>query len=195
MQLNLKKYIVRSDDSFIRYDKQSNKYVPVRDVKYATQWEDRSKAVNIMSSMRSNQKTRFWVEEYDVGSCQLTDEDITKWYDSIGTFLEFSDNAVHKRELLNNRLSMADKEISDLYHYIEFTDRLNAYQGWLLFKMLQDALRMRRKVKRELEVITKICDGNGQPIIDRIRDGENQTYHPRVLHDLFRRKELKNETC
>ena len=114
-----------------------------------------------------------------------TDDDISKWFESIDTFLDFMKDSSSKKEMLVNRLSVSDREISDIYHYIEFNDRLNAYQGWLAYKRLQNSLKKRRKIKRELDVISKLCDPLIQSVFNNIKTSDQLRYEPRVLHSLF----------
>lgn len=94
-----------------------------------------------------------------------------------------------KQELLDLQ-SEVDKEISDIYHYIELNN-LNAYQGWLMYKMLQYRLKRRRVIKDELSIIKHLvkCDINTQSlseIQDMIKNMDNRKYTPRVLSDLFK---------
>lgn len=94
-----------------------------------------------------------------------------------------------KQELLDLQ-SEVDKEISDIYHYIELNN-LNAYQGWLMYKMLQYRLKRRRVIKDELSIIKHLvkCNINIQSlseIQDMIKNMDNRKYTPRVLSDLFK---------
>lgn len=94
-----------------------------------------------------------------------------------------------KQELLDLQ-SEVDKEISDIYHYIELNN-LNAYQGWLMYKMLQYRLKRRRVIKDELSIIKHLvkCNINTQSlseIQDMIKNMDNRKYTPRVLSDLFK---------
>lgn len=94
-----------------------------------------------------------------------------------------------KQELLDLQ-SEVDKEISDIYHYIELNN-LNAYQGWLMYKMLQYRLKRRRVIKDELSIIKHLvkCNIDTQSlseIQDMIKNMDNRKYTPRVLSDLFK---------
>lgn len=94
-----------------------------------------------------------------------------------------------KQELLDLQ-SEVDKEISDIYHYIELNN-LNAYQGWLMYKMLQYRLKRRRVIKDELSIIKHLvkCNIDTQSlseIQDIIKNMDNRKYTPRVLSDLFK---------
>ena len=84
-----------------------------------------------------------------------------------------------KQELLDLQ-SEVDKEISDIYHYIELNN-LNAYQGWLMYKMLQYRLKRRRVIKDELSIIKHLvkCNINTQSlseIQDMIKNMERISY-------------------
>lgn len=94
-----------------------------------------------------------------------------------------------KQELFDLQ-SEVDKEISDIYHYIELSN-LNAYQGWLMYKMLQYRLKRRRVIKDELSIIKHLIDSNidTQSLSDiqtMIKNMDNRKYTPRVLSDLFK---------
>lgn len=52
-------------------------------------------------------------------------------------------------------LSDIDKEINDIYHYIEFSN-LDAYRGWKAYKMLKDKLNERRRIKNNLSSATRL---------------------------------------
>lgn len=55
----------------------------------------------------------------------------------------------------SSRLSEVDKEISDIYHYIEFSN-LDAYRGWKAYKLLKDKLKERREIKDDYEAAIRI---------------------------------------
>jgi len=90
----------------------------------------------------------------------------------------------------NDALSKIDLEKTDIEHYIEFS-KLNAYDGWKAYSMLQDVLLRRRKIKIHNSIFNCICrNSNTIVAIDKIR-GEidtivqrNYTYTPRILTNL-----------
>lgn len=53
------------------------------------------------------------------------------------------------------KLSKVDKEISDIYHYIEVSN-LDAYRGWKAYKLLKDKLIERRKIKDEFDAAKRL---------------------------------------
>lgn len=90
---------------------------------------------------------------------------------------------------INDQLSLVDLEISDIEHYAEEFD-LNLYQGWKLYKMLQNARRRRRKIKDERIKVEYILSRNfvdctNNAISNYIKGLDNRKYHPRVLKELF----------
>lgn len=89
---------------------------------------------------------------------------------------------------LLERQSVADKEVCDLLHYIEFKD-LSAVQGFKIYKRLQRALKKRREVKNKLAFVQALSDSKMETVLSgkvesrHIR--ETAIYIPRVLTDLF----------
>lgn len=70
-------------------------------------------------------------------------------------------------QTLNKELSQADKEISRIYHEIENTN-FNAAQGYQLAKKLQQALRHRRQIKLNyeiLQILTPFLSQNQQRVL------------------------------
>lgn len=91
---------------------------------------------------------------------------------------------------LQSELSMVDKKIFDVKHYIEFGN-FNAYQGWMCFKMLQNLLRQRRNYKNEIEVIQLINQSftnknSFMALPQRISEIKNKCYTPRAVPELFK---------
>lgn len=205
---------------FIRYDTFSGKYVPVRNEMLAERWEQRSKAQNILKNGLNKQlKKKYHIDAIDDGTgvCGMTKstpeekEDTTanlhieevkelikedyentqmdKWESGIASMNEFVQDAETRKEQLTKDMSDIDKEITDIQHYIEFND-MNAYQGWLAYKMLQNRLKRRRKIKNELQVLTqlgncKIDSSMLEDIKNVIQEMNNRVYTPRVLKQLF----------
>lgn len=84
--------------------------------------------------------------------------------------------------------SKYDRQRTDIEHYIEFNaGKLNACDGYKAYKMLQDVLLERRKVKDELQIINVVRDRMSLPddIETKIKELESRTYEPRELKHLF----------
>lgn len=92
---------------------------------------------------------------------------------------------------LTEELSKYDRQITDIEHYIEFnTGKLNACSGYKAYKMLQDVLVLRRKVKDELSIIQAVNSKMVAPeeianIDKEIHKLESRHYEPRELTYLF----------
>lgn len=112
-----------------------------------------------------------------------------KWKSGINYMKDFVLDAEVRKEELNKEMSDIDKEISDIQHYIELNN-LNAYQGFLAYKMLQGRLRKRRKIKNELHVLSQLgaCKVDSSMLADiqnAIKELDSRTYTPRILSELF----------
>jgi len=93
-------------------------------------------------------------------------------------------------EELNQQLSQIDKIINDLKHEIEF-NKYDVFRGFNKFIELQNALRQRRIIKNEWELIQPLIDytGNIEKNIDKVHTEvvnkelsyQNRKYKPRVL--------------
>ena len=84
--------------------------------------------------------------------------------------------------------SKYDRQRTDIEHYIEFNaGKLNACDGYKAYKMLQDVLLERRKVKDELQIINVVRDRMSLPddIETKIKELESRTYEPREFKHLF----------
>ncbi len=198
--------ITNGEGTYIRKDGSTGKFVPVRGIKYATQWDSIQKASSVLNnSIAKSIRTGFavqlietenTVEKDDSGVrinlCQrdIIDDEIKVWIDRISAITDLISNSDTRKEELINKLSEIDKEIVDIEHYIEFGN-FNAYQGWQCFKMLQNALLQRRKYKNEMSVIEligkcKIDEKSLQALSETVVNIENKCYRPRALPELFR---------
>ena len=198
--------ITDGNGSFIRHDEGTGRYVPIRSLKHAKQWDSAAKAGAILknsisSSIRSNYEVRLveteqTVEKLTIAETQNTislrpieDDNIKDWLEKVNTIQEVLSGSGNRSAELNEKLSEIDKEISDVNHYIEFGN-YNACQGWRCFKMLQMLLRQRRKYKNEIQVLQMIRDCRFDKdslavLSERIADVSNKCYHPRAFPDLF----------
>ncbi len=92
---------------------------------------------------------------------------------------------------LSDALSTYDRKITDVEHYIEFNaGKLNACDGYKAYKLLQDVLVERRKVKDELQILQVVKDKMALPddienIHARVQELESRRYEPREFKHLF----------
>lgn len=93
------------------------------------------------------------------------------------------------QEQLRNDLSLVDKEICDIQHYIEFFS-LDAAKGYKMYRMLKERLIRRRSIKEELAKTHCFVSGNSDDfatgrICQQLQSMNHRMYTPRVLDELF----------
>lgn len=77
-------------------------------------------------------------------------------------------------------LSDIDKEINDIYHYIEFSN-LDAYRGWKAYKMLKDKLNERRRIKNNLSSATRLSQTIKAKRLKINNEHKTKKYTPRKV--------------
>lgn len=102
---------------------------------------------------------------------------------------KFIDDAENRRSELSDLLSNTDKEITDIQHYIEFSD-INGEDVASTYNMLKTRLKNRRQIKNELSVLRQLAECKMDAsmfgdLLTVISDLDNKTYVPRVLTSLF----------
>ncbi|MBR4589291.1 MAG: hypothetical protein IKO36_01395 [Bacteroidaceae bacterium] len=102
---------------------------------------------------------------------------------------KFIDDAENRRSELSDLLSNTDKEITDIQHYIEFSD-INGEDIASTYNMLKTRLKNRRQIKNELSVLRQLAECKMDAsmfgdLLTVISDLDNKTYVPRVLTSLF----------
>lgn len=185
--------------NYIRKDLQSNRYVCVNQMAYAAVFDSFDKASRVRKCMLSkNLKRDFSVVETDmkvttgiqkVKTPEPKREQLRQEDEQIVGLLRKAETILSRREELSEKLSRADKEISDLQHYIEMKN-LNACNGYKIYKKLQMVLVQRREVKDEMLMLSIISECKMEPesistTIARIKGLSDRKYTPRILTDLF----------
>lgn len=99
-----------------------------------------------------------------------------------------------RHQTLVEQESKYDRQKTDIEHYIEFNaGKLNACDGYKAYKLLQDVLLERRKIKDEIQVINVVRDRMAAEDIanieGKVKELESRTYEPRELTYLFETKE------
>lgn len=209
----IKYTITDNHGSYIRYDELSRKYVPIKNKNFASTWDDRAKAKNVLNNcVPGNLRQKYKVKEIKdalkkkndqekpkkefpiqevkrVSNLEIYNSNAQEWEEGLKKVESFVVNADERRKELTEKLSNVDKEISDIQHYIEF-NRLNAYQGWVVMSMLKNRLQQRREYKDELFLLSRIhkCSLSKKEI-EEAREAsaqnKNRQYTPRVLTELF----------
>lgn len=199
----MSQYIITDGERFI-YKNHSNKFVPTTSESMADVYP-RKKAEAIWANQLSKPlKKVFRVEKYDnppdkikqVSNKNLQDtekvmisENVQRWLHRISDLNGLASDALHRKEELLCQLSDVDRELCDVFHYIEFCN-LNAAQGYNAYRMIKDRRIKRRSIKNELDVLSiilskKISETATDEIKKCIKGMDNRKYEPRVLYELF----------
>ena len=110
--------------------------------------------------------------------------------DSIMDSLEMDfDLLVKRKKFLELELLQIEREITDIYHAMEFYN-LDAAKGYKIYKMMQERLIRRRQNKDESLKIDYILSGGIKGLTSnqtrkRFETMENRQYTPRALKELF----------
>ena len=96
-------------------------------------------------------------------------------------------------DALVDEMSKYDRQKTDVEHYIEFNiGKLNACDGYKAYKLLQNVLIERRKIKDELAIIQTVRDRIAFPeeianIDEKVQELKDRRYEPREFTHLFKK--------
>ena len=116
--------------------------------------------------------------EYQVNE-ETYDQDLSLIMESISSFDTLLNNSNTKLNILYHALSVADREITDIHHWIEFNN-FNACEGYKAFALLKEKLKTRREIKNGIEIYQAVSG-----IEDAMLKVKNKKYKPRELKELF----------
>lgn len=202
--------ITDGNKNYIRRD-MDGKYVSARSRALADEFLEKWKAEKVLKNNLTPKKRKLYrVVEEDTGFTvikkpeqevhetpkeeakpekQITLSQIDELRKKIEDIKKFIDDAENRRGELSDLLSNTDKEITDIQHYIEFSD-INGDDIFSTYGMLKSRLKNRRQIKNELSVLRQLgeCKMDASmfgDLLDVISDLDNKTYVPRVLTNLF----------
>jgi hypothetical protein len=190
-------YVITDTSKKVFVCKSSNNYTLSTDSSKACLFETKTKANSIYNSLSKIIKGKgvtvkpvtLQVEDEGTESKTVAATDSSKYIISVLSDTVAKLNARHL--VLNEELSKYDRQRTDIEHYIEFnTGKLNACDGYKAYKLLQDVLLQRRKVKDELQIIQVALDRIVSPdelaqIDSKVKALEARQYTPREFKDLF----------
>ena len=190
-------YVITDTSKKIFVCKGGNNYTLTTDSDKACIFETKAKANSIYDSLPKIMKSKditvkpIKLQIGDEGTEKKTaaEPDSSKYIVSILSDTVAKLNSRHL--VLSEELSKYDRQRTDIEHYIEFnTGKLNACDGYKAYKLLQDVLLQRRKVKDELQIIQVALDRIVSPdelaqIDSKVKELETRQYQPRELKHLF----------
>lgn len=185
------KYVITDGKYFI--NSAGGQHV-VNSLAQATKME-RIKAENVIKTLPKLLRKYDWEVKEDIqlidnsNKISINTSDSDDLLDKVIMIEDLAKELKERGEFLRCRLSLIDKEISDIAHAAEFYT-LNAAQGYKIYKLLHESRIERRKVKDEMEKIRYILEEtmNGalaNRISKKIIGLDNRQYSPRVLKELF----------
>lgn len=166
----------------------------------AYKWRRKDRAENYLSNIPQNSdyKVQFVDDEHKRVNKQLIDDidmnlqneihysNLEQWIVSLS---EITDGFTQINEALiqaKNDKKRIEKAITDLRHYIEFGS-FNTYQGFRLFRILQNLLRQRRNYKDIIFLLENISENSND--INYIYwcaiQLKCRNYKPRILKNMF----------
>lgn len=187
-------YILHNGDNYLIQT--NGHYNIVNTLDKATRWKTVKKAENVLVHLSKN------LQKYDLrveAVCQKNEtlevsleetegplgEMLNKVEDLKGLAAQLEERSLY----LKNQIRETDRGISDIEHAAEFY-KLNAAQGYKLYKSLHDERIKRRQYKDELQRIeylkrTKLQVSSIENMERSISGLNNRKYTPRVKTELF----------
>ena len=179
-------------------NKDGSKFVAIAAKNKAYVWCDKERAKNVLKcALPKKMQGQYKIEEISVDQPQpvsdgkysfdyVPNDNVKQIRDKVEEVLRLASAAETRLKELKDDLSKVDREISDVNHYIEF-NKLNAYQGYVACKLLQDKLLRRRGIKDEILVHTSMLGAKDavETAHKAIVGLEHRVYAPRELTDLF----------
>lgn len=194
-------YVIASHDENAYVCMKNCHYTLTSDKNQAIVFSDQFSAERLLkhSISKKIKKIGVAVKRLDAEDTDLEDYDENENIESVENLLYTLSSVATKLkcrgQVLQEELSRQDRQITDVEHYIEFNiGKLNAYEGYQAYKLLQDILIKRRKVKNELHILEDFKDKVAIPkdIDTKINKLKSQTYEPRELKYLFDKKRKEN---
>lgn len=151
-----------------------------------------SVAKNIKSSFVDTSDNRTQKIAVDILSAVEKKIKIASELSDINAFLNAGKENLEKRhDYVSSKLSILDKEITDIIHYIEFSD-FSERDGFSAYKLLHEKTNERRIVKNEkydIEFVLDVINGvkDFEACKTHFNNNESPIYIPRALPELFKK--------
>lgn len=186
-------YVITDGKYYIGYDYESKREIVVQDYEHSVKLKY-ARTISILNSLSdgiinmSDWKILSTVEiENDFSAVENLDIDILLESDFL---LDVGSVLLSKRKIyVELKLAQVEREVTDIYHAMEFFN-YGVCNGFKMYKLLQEKLIQRRKIKNEMKKIDYILSGmynelSAEQILDNIRRMDHRKYQPRALKELF----------
>lgn len=115
-------------------------------------------------------------------------EEVTRWIEKIGVCDEIIQEARKRKSELLIALSDVDKQLSNLIHSIEFTNKIDMYGAWRERMYQNKLLEKRRHIKDELIILTDILKMdfrylNKETVSKSVKGLSNRKFSLRIVED------------
>lgn len=186
-------YVLTDGKHYIGYDHNLRKNIVVDDYAYSV----KHKYTRIVTILNGLCEDILRMSDWKITSTVEIENDLSTVENlNIDSLLEseyFFDAGsivLSKRKIyLELELAGIEREITDIYHAMEFYN-YNMCSGFKMYKLMQEKLIQRRKIKDEMQKIDYMISGifdelPGEQILENIRQMDHRRYQPRVLKELF----------
>ena len=172
------KYILTDGENYVV---NSNGNILAKTKPDAFIWNTKEAAENAKEySTNKKVKAYFYVEEIETyvadvpGYIEMEMKTVLEFYDIVKDCAESFDSMVEQ-------LSKIDKELSDIDHFIEFTE-LNARDGYKIYKKQHELRKMRRELKYNIKVASDINSQQIDPetLLKLVNYFKTRRYIPKV---------------
>lgn len=178
--------MIAGDDGYIS-NSNGTGVTPNRDNAYL--WSTPEAAENVLRDARNRKESSGHPRignDFEVAAVKLYEkdipDDIIMDLEVVKQFIDIVVDSADREQDLKDALSNVDRQLSDIEHFIEFTD-LNARDGFKIYSKMKHLRRYRRDIKYRLKIIDCINSQNIDPeVLKRmILYFKNLTYQPREI--------------
>lgn len=179
-------YVIKGKKGFIVQSQ--NGYETTSAIENASKWT-KDKAENVLNSLQGAKKKDLFGDDLRLVEIEAGKDKASDIAKTFADFSKFIEEISMEKVALQEKLSITDKEITDITHYVEFNKPDNERKAKELCDLLYEVTQKRRKVKDRLKEIDCIVSIIPNDIVKRIEmkllQIHSQKYNPRVLKELF----------
>ena len=179
--------------NYIGYDHISGKNIVVSDYDHSV----KLKYTRIVTILNDLSEDILSISDWKIVSAAEIEEDLSSVKNldiervlESDTLFDMGIITLSKRKIyLVLELAKVEREVTDIYHAMEFHN-YNVCNGFKVYKLMQERLHHRRKIKDEIQKIEYIVSGICEEIptnqiMEKIHGMDHRKYQPRILKELF----------